>query len=155
MKQQQAKGGQKVHLAQRRKARKLIMQALYQWHMTGAELYDIEAQFRAEYTGKTDWDFFHEVFSAIPPRAVELDDLLKEYLDRDVAALDPVEKALLRMGAFELAHRIDVPYRVVINEYVELAKVFGATDSHKYVNGILDKLARDLRGLEQTPSGSK
>jgi len=131
------------------------MQALYQWHMTGAELYDIEAQFRAEYTGKTDWDFFHEVFSAIPPRAVELDDLLKEYLDRDVAALDPVEKALLRMGAFELAHRIDVPYRVVINEYVELAKVFGATDSHKYVNGILDKLARDLRGLEQTPSGSK
>lgn len=124
------------------------MQALYQWQLSGGETYEIEAQFRAEFTGKTDWDYFHEVFSAIPSRAEELDALLAPHLDREVKTLDPVEKAILRMGAFELQQRIDVPYRVVINECVELAKSFGATDSHKYVNGILDKLVSELRPLE-------
>ena len=140
--------GQKVHLAQRRKARKLIMQALYQWQMTGYEVSEIEAQFRAEYAGKTDWDYFHEVFSNIPKLVEELDAQIAPFLDRKFESLDPVEKALLRLGTFELAKRIDVPYRVVINECVNLAKQFGATDGHKYINGILDKLAKDLRALE-------
>jgi len=143
-----SKGGHKVHLAQRRKARKLIMQALYQWQMTGSEVAEIEAQFRAEYTGKTDWDYFKDVFRNIPPQVSELDSRMVAYLDREIKTLDPVERALLRMGVYELAHRIDVPYKVVINECVNLAKVFGATDSHKYVNGILDKVSKDLRPLE-------
>ena len=135
-------------LAQRRKARRLVLQALYQWQMTQDSVADIEAQFRAEYQGKYDWDYFHELFSVIPGQVEQLDHLLAAHLDRAVSALDPVERALLRMGAFELSQRIDIPYRVVINEAVELAKVFGATDGHKYVNGILDRLAKDLRAAE-------
>jgi len=135
-------------VAQRRKARRLILQALYQWQLSGGELYEIEAQFRAEFIGKTDWDYFHEVFNAIPPQADELLGLVAPHLDRAVKALDPVERAILLIGAFELKHRLDIPYRVVINEGVELAKSFGATESHKYINGVLDKLARTLRPQE-------
>ena len=124
------------------------MQALYQWQMTGDDVSDIEAQFRAEFSGKTDWDFFHEVFSEIPRQHEELDAHYEPLLDRKIETLDPVEKAILRQGTFELAKRIDVPYKVVINECVNLAKQFGASESHKYINGILDKLARELRSLE-------
>ncbi|MFM1895716.1 MAG: hypothetical protein RLZZ385_790 [Pseudomonadota bacterium] len=140
----------KPPLAQRRKARRLVLQAMYQWQISGAALYDIEAQFRAEPQGKVDWEYFHELLSGIPPSVDELDAMLAPCLDRTVATLDPVEKALLRMGAFELSRRLDIPYRVVINEAVELAKVFGATDSHRYINGVLDKLARQLRQAEVT-----
>lgn len=132
-----------------------MLQALYQWQMTGDPAYEIEAQFRAEFTGKTDWEFFHAVFAALPAQAAALDELLAPQLDRELKALDPVEKALLRLGAFELKNRPDVPYRVVINEYVDLAKQFGATDSHKYVNGILDRLARDLRPGESAAPVTK
>jgi len=121
------------------------MQALYQWQLNGGEPLDIEAQFRAEFTGKTDWEYFHDVFSAILNQSDEIDNLLEPRLDRKISTLDPVEKAILWIGAFELKRRIDIPYRVVINECVELAKSFGATDSHKYVNGVLDKLVSDLR----------
>jgi N utilization substance protein B len=150
VKDKNSKGGQKVHLAQRRKARKLIMQAMYQWQMTGADAAEIEAQFRAEYTGKTDWDYFQDVFRNIPPNVTEIDSRMVAYLDREIKSLDPIERALLRMGVYELAHRVDVPYRVVINESVNLAKDFGATESHKYINGILDKVSKDLRSLENT-----
>ncbi|MEZ5488810.1 MAG: transcription antitermination factor NusB [Gammaproteobacteria bacterium] len=139
-------------IAQRRKARRLIMQALYQWQLNGGELTEIEAQFRSEFIGKTDWDYFHEVFTAIPGQAAELQGLLVPYLDRDFKALDPVEKAILWIGAFELKYRIEIPYRVVINESIELAKSFGATESHKYINGILDKLVKDLRPREKRGS---
>ena len=146
-KQQGAK--QKVPLAQRRKARSLVLQALYQWLIANAEPLEIESQFREENSGKIDWDYFHEVLFAIPKQASSLDQHIHPLLDRKPSALDPVERALLYLGTFELAHRPDVPYRVVINECVELAKIFGATESHKYVNGVLDKLARTLRPLEQ------
>jgi len=125
-----------------------VLQALYQWQMSGGELADIEAQFRAEFTGKTDWDYFHDTFSAIPGQVDSLDSLLEPLLDRKIKTLDPVEKAVLRIGVFELQQRIEIPYKVVINECVELAKSFGATDSHKYVNGVLDKLVKELRPLE-------
>ena len=146
-KQQGAK--QKVPLAQRRKARSLVLQALYQWLIANAEPLEIESQFREENSGKIDWDYFHEVLFEIPKQASSLDQHIHPLLDRKPSALDPVERALLYLGTFELAHRPDVPYRVVINECVELAKIFGATESHKYVNGVLDKLARTLRPLEQ------
>ena len=137
-------------MAQRRKARRLIMQAMYQWLMAETDPKAIAKQFREETQGKIDWDYFEEVFPEIPDCVPTLDEFLNPLLDRDPSAIDPVEKALLYLGAYELAHRIDVPFRVVINECVELAKVFGATDSHKYVNGVLDRLATTLRSVEQT-----
>ncbi|MCH8175670.1 MAG: transcription antitermination factor NusB [Proteobacteria bacterium] len=125
------------------------MQALYQWQIAKTEPRVIEAEFRQENPGKIDWDYFSEVFLEIPRQVDHLNAHLKPLLDRAVDALDPVERALLYLGTYELAYRIDVPFKVVINEAVELAKVFGATDSHKYVNGVLDKLAAILRPLER------
>ncbi len=138
----------KVPLAQRRKARQLILQALYQWLIADADTKEIEFQFREENTGKVDWDYFTEVFCEIPRQVSSLNAHIEPLLDRELTALDPIEKSLLYLGTFELANRVDVPYRVVINECVELAKVFGATDGHKYINGVLDKLAARLRPVE-------
>ena len=138
----------RIPLAQRRKARRLVLQALYQWLMSGSDPLVISKQYREETLGKVDWNYFEEVFSEIPGATQKLNESLKPLLDRELAALDPIEKALLYLGTFELANRIDVPYRVVINECVELAKIFGATDSHKYINGVLDKLASELRPAE-------
>lgn len=135
-------------LAQRRKARRLVLQALYQWLMSGSDPLVISKQYREETLGKVDWNYFEEVFSEIPGATQKLNESLEPLLDRELVALDPIEKALLYLGTFELANRIDVPYRVVINECVELAKIFGATDSHKYINGVLDKLASELRPAE-------
>ena len=126
----------------------MVLQALYQWQLANAPASDIQAEFRAYYLGKIDWKYFNEVFPAIVPRAAELDEAITPYLDRDIEALDPIELSLLRFGMYELLHRIDVPFKVVINESVELARIFGATDSHKYINGILDKAARAIRTLE-------
>lgn len=138
----------KVPLAQRRKARQLVLQALYQWQLAEADVKEIESQFREETSDKVDWDYFQEVFFAIPKQTESLQQQFEPLLDRNISALDPIEKALLYLGTYELAHRVDVPYRVVINECIELAKVFGATESHKYINGILDKLATSLRAPE-------
>lgn len=139
----------KLSLAQRRKARRLILQALYQWQIAKTEPKEITKQFREENPGKVDWDYFEEVFSEIPKQVSILDAYLQPLLDRHPDALDPIERALLYLGTFELANRVDVPFRVVINESVELAKVFGATGSHKYINGVLDKLVATLRPLER------
>ena len=138
----------KIPLAQRRKARTLIMQALYQWHISKSEPLEIEEQFHEQNGGKIDWEYFSEVFLEIPKQQEALDKHISPLLDRELKSLDPVERALLYLGAFELANRTDIPYRVVINECVELAKIFGATDGHKYINGVLDKLAKALRSVE-------
>jgi len=135
--------------AERRKARHYGMQALYQWHMAGASLTDIEAEFRAEYDfSHVDLAYFQALLHGVPGVVDELDAALEPLLDRKLDELDPIERTLLRMGMFELTQRIDVPYKVVINEEVALAKKFGATDSHKYINGVLDKAARQLRKVE-------
>jgi N utilization substance protein B len=135
--------------AERRKARHYGMQALYQWYMAGASLNDIEAEFRAEYDfSHVDLEYFQALLHGIPACVDELDEVLAPMLDRKVDDLDPIEHTLLRMGMYELTRRIDVPYKVVINEEVALAKKFGATDSHKYINGVLDKAARQLRKVE-------
>ena len=138
----------KKKLSERQKARRMVLQALYQWQIAGATVSDIQAEFRSYYLGKIDWAYFNEVFPAIPPLVKELDEAMSQWLDRDIKDLDPIELCLLRFGMYELMQRIDVPYKVVINEHVELARVFGATDGHKYVNGILDKAARQIRTLE-------
>ncbi|MDE0951874.1 MAG: transcription antitermination factor NusB [Halioglobus sp.] len=135
--------------AERRKARHYGMQALYQWHMAGANVSDIEAEFRADYDfSHVDLAYFQALLHEIPACVDELDEALTPLLDRKLDDLDPIERTLLRMGMYELTRRIDVPYKVVINEEVALAKKFGATDSHKYVNGVLDKAARQIRKVE-------
>ena len=135
--------------AERRKARHYGMQALYQWHMAGASLSDIEAEFLADYDfSHVDLEYFQALLHQVPASVDELDAAIEPLLDRKLDELDPIERTLLRMGMYELTHRIDVPYKVVINEEVALAKKFGATDSHKYVNGVLDKAARELRKVE-------
>lgn len=135
--------------AERRKARHYGMQALYQWHMAGASVNDIEAEFRADYDfSHVDLEYFQALLHGIPACVDELDAAMEPLLDRKLDDLGPVERALLRMGMYELIHRIDVPFKVVINEQVALAKKFGATDSHKYINGVLDKAARQWRKVE-------
>lgn len=133
----------------RRKARRFALQALYQWDMTGDNLGHIEQQFREENDlKKTDTVFFRELLHKIPACVNELDAYFTPLLDREKDELDKVELAALRIGTYELAKRLDIPYRVVINEGIELAKYFGATDSYKYVNGILDKVALQVRAVE-------
>lgn len=137
--------------ALRRKARHYALQALYQWQMARQSLGDIEAQFHADYDmSQVDVAFFGELLHRVPAQLQELQACFEPLLDRKLADLDPVELTLLRMGTYELLHRIDVPYKVVINETVNLAKRFGATESHRYINSILDKVAADKRAVEVT-----
>ena len=133
----------------RRKARRALVQATYQWQVSASSL----TQLREEFVGhavlqKADTEFFDEVLSHVLRDSTSLDELIVPLLDRPLDQLDLVERAILRLATTEFSHRIDVPYRVVIDEYVELAKVFGAQDSHKYVNGVLDRLAAILRPVE-------
>ncbi len=133
----------------RRQARSFALQALYQWHMSGSTLSDIEAQFHAEYDLQgSDTALFAELLHKIPAQLSELDGEIEPVIDRSLKDLDPIELCVLRIGTYELAKRPEVPYRVAINEAVNLAKIFGATDSHKYINGVLDKLAKKLRSAE-------
>ena len=135
--------------AQRRKARHFGLQALYQWTLSGASTTDIEAEFRVDNDFQhTDGDYFSAVLKGVVRDVEALEALFTPALDRKLDELDPIERNLLRLGTFELRDRIDVPYKVVINEAVALAKKFGATDSHRYINGVLDKIARDLRAVE-------
>ena len=124
------------------------MQALYQWKLSGNDAAQIEAEFRADNGKKVDWAFFHHALSYIAGHATELNALYAPHLDRSADQLDPIETGILQLGMFELSQRIDVPYKVVINECVELAKKYGATESHKYINRVMDKSARQLRKTE-------
>jgi N utilization substance protein B len=133
----------------RRKARHYGVQALYQWHMTKYPLSEIELQFLTDYDfASVDIEYFHDIVHHVPGNLGELEQAFTPHLDREFESLDPIELALLRLGSYELVKRIDVPYRVAINEAVALAKKFGATDGHKFVNGVLDKLAQDVRSVE-------
>jgi len=146
---QQTPPGKKPSTARRRRARKLLVQALYQWHMSGSDISQIEAEFGADNDMETiDAEYFNELLRGILKQVDQLDTHIKPLLDRALAEVDPIELCLLRMGTYEFLHRIDVPYRVVINEAVELAKQFGGTDGHKYINSILDKLSLRLRKAE-------
>ncbi|MFF7709816.1 transcription antitermination factor NusB [Pseudomonas sp. NPDC007930] len=139
----------KSKTAKRREARKLATQALYQWHMAGHSLNEIEAQFRVDNDfSDVDGAYFREILHGVPSNKTEIDAALVPCLDLALDELDPVELSVLRLSAWEMLKRVDVPYRVVINEGIELAKVFGSTDGHKFVNGVLDKLAPQLRGPE-------
>lgn len=144
------KGKKKVSKTDmRRSARTFAVQAVYSWQMAGQAINELEAHFRVENDmSQTDVALFSELLRGVSRHSSELDQAYAPFLDRPLDDLDPIERAVLRIGTFELVHRIEVPYRVVINESVDLAKVFGATESHKYINGILDKLAQRVRMVE-------
>ncbi|MBL8250446.1 MAG: transcription antitermination factor NusB [Candidatus Competibacter sp.] len=130
-------------------ARRCAAQALYQWQLTGQEPARIATQFLADQDlGKADPDYFRELVFQIPERASEIDAALAPFLDRPITQIDPVERAILRIGGYELLAHPDIAYRIVLNEAVELAKVFGAEQGHRFVNGVLDKVARILRPTE-------
>ncbi len=133
----------------RTNARKAAVQALYQWQMTGQNLSEIERQFFEEERLKdAQKSYFTELFHGVPKNLEAIDQALSEFVDRPVDMIDPVERAILRIGVYELLHRLDMPYRVVLNESINLAKYFGADGSHKYINGILDKIAQQKRAVE-------
>lgn len=133
----------------RHKARRLATQALYTWQMAGQDLADIEKEYSLDHDmAKVDGEYFHELLHKVPAHLDELDAHIVPLLDRTIEEVDGVERAILRLGCYELAHRLDVPYRVVINEAIKLAKTFGADQSHKYINGILDGVAKKLRSAE-------
>jgi N utilization substance protein B len=133
----------------RHAARELALQALYQMHMSGASAVDVQAQFLVDQDFKqADKKMFGQLLRGVAAQLESLDGMIEAHLDRALTELDPIELNVLRMGAFELSDSMSVPYRVVINECIELGKVFGATDGHKYVNSILDKLALEHREIE-------
>ena len=131
-------------------SRRLAMQALYQWQMTRQSFAELRHQFATEEEyADVDPEYFVELLQGVLEQIGPLDEKLGELIDRPVGQLDPVEHAVLLLGLHELEHRLDVPYRVVINESVELAKKFGATEGHKFINAVLDRAARTLRSAEQ------
>jgi transcription antitermination protein NusB len=133
----------------RSQARHLAVQAIYQWQMAGQDVHEIVDQFLEEQDlNSFEIPYFQDLLAGVPTHLQDLDDLLKPALDRAIESVDPVERAILRLGVYELSFKPDVPYRVVINEAVELAKVFGAEQGHKYVNGVLDRVAKKVRDVE-------
>ncbi|NOY71843.1 MAG: transcription antitermination factor NusB [Gammaproteobacteria bacterium] len=131
-------------------ARQRAVQALYQWQQAGHDLSEIESQFLVgQDMSRADVPYFQELLHKIPSDVETLDAHLQPLLDRKMNEVDSVERAILRIGTYELKHRFDIPYRVVINEGVVLAKKFGAVDSHRFINGILDKLSFTLRSAER------
>lgn len=130
----------------RRRARQRAMQALYQWQLTGQSGQDVYLQFAGEEEhARVDQALFRELVRSVTDESAALDAEIGAVSDRAVEQLDPVEHAILLIGMYELKHRVEVPYRVVINEAVELSRRYGASDGHKFVNALLDRAARRLR----------
>lgn len=135
----------------RRNARQKAMQALYQWDfdMESQSISHIVDQFcELQNMDRVDVDYFKELFFYAAKNLADVDALIAPHLDRPMERLDPVEKSVLRITASELCCRLDTPYRIVVNEAVEIAKLFGAEQGHKFVNGIVDKLAANIRRIE-------
>lgn len=132
------------------KARRNTVQALYQCFMTEKEFSDIIAEFESDEQklAKTDVEYFKLLLRGTIKCRDELDAQIEKLLDRPIAELDAIERAILHIGCYELQYCLEIPWRVVVNESIELAKLFGAEESHKYINGILDKVAKELRSIE-------
>jgi len=133
-------------MSSRKKARRYALQALYSWLVSGNEIHAVENYFLSQH-GEDDFDkdYFHTLLFEVVHHSESLDDFMKPYLSIPLEELDYIEYSLLRLAVYELQYRPDVPYRVVINEALELSKAFGAKDSYKFVNGVLDKIARATR----------
>lgn len=139
----------------RGKSRRLAMQAIYQWQMTGDSIADIKQQFFDDNNmEKFDAEFFSQMVSGVASSISELDPLLEKYMTRTAESVDPVERAILRLATCEFINRLDVPYRVVLNEAVDITKEYCAENSHAFVNAVLDKVAKEIRHLEVRPARS-
>ena len=147
---------EKVSLAKSRGiARKMAMQAVYQWQMTGDDVAEIKQQFIDDNDmDKVDEEYFSELLLEVST-SNELDTILEKYMDRKLHLVDPIERAILRIACYEFKFRSDVPYRVILNEAITLTKKFCAEKSHKFVNAVLDKVASELRALETSESRKK
>ena len=139
----------KKSISGKRRARKLALQSLYQWLMSNAELSEIEAQFRvANNMDKVDTDYFCRLLYGVPAQLTQLEAAFIPLLDRPIHSLNPIELTVLRLSTFELVNCPEIPYRVVLDESVSLTKEFGSQDGHRYVNGILNNLAKEIRAVE-------
>ncbi len=133
----------------RARARRRALQAVYAWQMSGGLVEQVIAQFAHEQAHEiADLEYFDDLVRGVVKHRISLDEALVGYLDRPVEEVDPIERAVLRLSAYELIHRLDVPYRVVLNEAIEIAKRFGSEHGHTYVNGVLDRAAADWRATE-------
>ncbi len=140
---------EKESIKGKRRARKLAVQALYQWLMSGSDLFEIEAQFRvANNMDKVDVEYFCRLLHGVPANLSKLEEALTPYIDRPIDGLNPIELTVLRMSAFELFNCPEIPYRVVLDESVSLTKEFGSQDGYRYVNGVLNNLAKKVRTVE-------
>jgi len=143
------RGAGRFESAARSVARRLALQALYRWQLNASSWQDLVLEFAdAEDMPKADRGYFRELIEGVCGARVQLDEHLGGWTDRPLGQLDPVEHAVLLLGVYELRHRPEVPYRVVLNEAVNLTKRFGATDGHKFVNAVLDRAAKALRPHE-------
>ena len=139
-----------IDLVARSRARRRATQAIYAWQMSGNAMPRVIEEFRHEQDMEiADIGYFEDLLRGVEKHCAELDAMLVPFLDREVAQVDPIERAVLRLAAYELRYRVDVPYRVVINEAIEVTKRFGAEHGHTYVNGVLDKAAKEWRAAEQ------
>jgi N utilization substance protein B len=133
----------------KQKARKLSLQALYSWDLGGIDLQTIEVNFTIENDmSKVDTDLFKALLYEVPKNLAKIDEAYQSHLDREQDQLDPVSRAILRISTYELLFSIEVPYKVAINEGVNLAKTFGPTDAYKFINGVLDRVAAQSRAVE-------
>ncbi len=133
----------------KRNARQRVLQALYQWEFSGSDASAVRNEFLKEQDmSRVDVDYFTELYNGISKDPDAVDGAMQDALDRPIADLDPIERAVLRICVYELQNRLDIPLRVVINEGIEITKRFGADQGHKYINGVLDKLAERLRPHE-------
>jgi N utilization substance protein B len=134
----------------RRYARQYALQGLYQWQISHTLPADIEAQFLVyqQMSKKTDLVYFKDLLHQVPLLSHEIDDFISPHIRRPLDEIDPIELTILRISVYELKNRLDIPYRVVINEALELTKKFGSIEGYKFVNGVLDQVARQLRTIE-------
>lgn len=139
----------KFNVKARRKAREFAVQAIYQWQVTQLPASEVLLQFLVyDEIGRADQAYFKKLFNGVIEHVNELDKQIEPFLDRSLKEVSPVELAILRLGSYELMHCPELPYRVALNESIELSKLYGGTDSHKFTNGVLDKLAQQLRHIE-------
>ncbi|OGV52000.1 MAG: N utilization substance protein B [Legionellales bacterium RIFCSPHIGHO2_12_FULL_42_9] len=142
----------KQPIRRKQRARKLALQAMYQWMMAGHDIAEIEAQFHqansASAMEKVDTAYFSKIIHEVPKHLVQIEATLLPFLDRPLDDLTPIELTVLRMGTYELLFCLDIPYRIVLDEWVTLAKEFGSAEGHRYVNGVLNNLARQVRAAE-------
>jgi len=147
----QPTGSNPIKPSARRNARRYALQAMYQWVLSGATVSEIQHEFLNYHVEKTeplDLDYFKELIHGVPELQQEIDNEMQPFLGRPFQDIDPIELSVLRIAIYEFIKRPDVPYRVVINEALELTKTFGSVEGHKFVNGVLDRVARKVRATE-------